>query len=67
VLAAASPYLKQLLLTASPTGDLLDDQVGLSSLINLAPPLPFEVFDIFTLHILNTGYKDLTEMYMELA
>jgi hypothetical protein len=31
VLAAASPYLKQLLLTASPTGDLLDDQAGLPS------------------------------------
>jgi hypothetical protein len=38
VLAAASPYLKQLLLTASPTGDLLDDQAGLSSFIDLTPP-----------------------------
>jgi hypothetical protein len=33
VLAAASPYLKQLLLTASPTGDLLDDQAGISFFI----------------------------------
>jgi hypothetical protein len=41
VLAAASPYLKQLLLTASPTGDLLDDQVGVSSFFNLAPPFAF--------------------------